>query len=1037
MAGLRLAGWRCVAVLVLLDAPLVDVVLGGEDCAYVTKVWQTGDGLPQDSGTSIVQTPGGYLWLATFNGLVRFDGARLTVFDDGNTSALPSSRLVRLDVDPEGALWIISQEGALTRFQQGRFKRLTSEDGLPAGGAAAVVRGPNHGLLMLGRNGGVYRVDGERLEPDARFGFLRDAEASLFTDGQDQVWAWSRKTRALGRVVDGHLDLLKGPEGLSEARVRSYAFSREGGLWLVVSNRVWHYQAGQAQLRPTDWVLPDSVRGLTCALEDHEGNLWLSTFGQGLFRCGRSGGCRQFGTTEGLSHMAVRALCVDQEGGLWAGTDGGGLNRLKPRLVTMYDTRRGLTSEVVMSVVQSRQDAKTLWVGLNGGGLNQLRAGRVTALSAEPLLATNSYIYSVFETRQGELWLGTYSQGVLRYFEGELKHLADGPEWVGRPLMVTLEDRAGRIWAGGAGGLLGWQGRFFTNHNAELGWSNVTVSALAEDRTGNLYVGTLGHGLSRRSGSGWTHFLEQDGLADDHINALYVDRQDTVWIGTVNRGLSLFRNGAFVTLSRREGLPDNAITTILEDDFGNFWLGSHRGIFRVPAAQVKEFAAGRRRVVTGSTYGLGEGLSTLECAGGCKASDGTLWFSTARGLATIDPRRLPVNVLVPPVVIESVLIDGREPGAGAADERQPNPNSSNQLAYSRTPGGSGARGRTDSSPSVVVPPRHDRIEFRFTALSLLAPERVRFRYRLDGVDRDWLEGGTARVAYYSRLPAGRYRFQVTACNNDSVWNEAGAALSVVVQPAWWMTWWFRALACAAVAGSAFWAVAARLRRATREHAVQRTFSRRLIQTQEEERKRIAAGLHDSLGQDLLVIKNRALLGLQETAVTSKSAEQFTEISRLATASLAEVRAISHDLRPYQLDRLGLTKALLSMATSVSGASGLRCVAQIAPLDGLLAEPLEIHCYRIVQELLNNIIKHSRASEARINAAFQDHKVLLVISDDGCGFDTSAVVDQPRGAGLIDIAERVRILGGTLRCESRQAEGTRWSIEIPVSTSSPA
>jgi len=388
--------------------------------------------------------------------------------------------------------------------------------------------------------------------------------------------------------------------------------------------------------------------------------------------------------------------------------------------------------------------------------------------------------------------------------------------------------------------------------------------------------------------------------------------------------------------------------------------------------------------------------------------------------------------LVPPVVIESVLVDGREPDVGAPGIRDSNPNPPKRLAYPQAVHGSAMPKRGDSSKGILVPPRHDRIEFRFTALSLLAPERVRFRYRLDGVDRDWLEGGAERVAYYSRLPAGRYRFQVTACNNDSVWNEAGAALSVVVQPAWWMTWWFRALAGAAVAGSGFWAVAARLRHAKREHAVQRTFSRRLIETQEEERKRIAAGLHDSLGQDLLVIKNRALLGLQDAAVTSKSAEQFVEISRLAAASLAEVRAISHDLRPYQLDRLGLTKALLSMVTSVSGASGLRCVAGIAPLDGLLADPLEIHCYRIVQELLNNIVKHSRASEARVNAAFQDHKLLLVISDDGCGFDTSAVLDQPRGAGLIDVAERVRILGGTLRCESRPAEGTRWSIEIPVS-----
>lgn len=229
-------------------------------------------------------------------------------------------------------------------------------------------------------------------------------------------------------------------------------------------------------------------------------------------------------------------------------------------------------------------------------------------------------------------------------------------------------------------------------------------------------------------------------------------------------------------------------------------------------------------------------------------------------------------------------------------------------------------------------------------------------------------------------------------------------------------------------------VESRVRRVRRGPATQRSFSQRLIETQEDERKRIAAELHDSLGQDLLVIKNRALLGLQDAAATPRSVEQFDEISRLASAALSEVRQISRALRPYQIDRLGLTRALQSMVTSVAASSGVRCDTQIDGLEGLLEAPMEIHFYRIVQELLSNVIKHSRASRATVWAEVRARKILLVVQDDGCGFDPAAfqnVAEGRGGMGLDDVAERVRILKGAVRCESQPAAGTCWSIEIPV------
>ncbi len=1029
---LRVSGQRAkLSVCAGLSPILLCVLVAAENWNYSIQTWQTAEGLPQDSVNSIIQTPDGYLWLATFNGLARFDGARFTVFDEGNTPALQNSRLVRLDLDQDGRLWIIGQDGSLTRFAHGRFKSFTAAQGVPAAGAAAVVRGPGRRLLLLGRDAAIYDLQAESWVRDPRFKLRANMPASLHTDQNDQLWAWIRGTGAFGPVLQDRLVAIKTQDGAADVRVRAFAARRDGGYWLVLSNRVWicrmdlpakggeQSSGSAAVIEPSQWVLPDSARALTQLLEDLEGNLWVATWGHGLFCFSPSGSCRHFGITEGLSHEVVRALWLDREGSLWVGTDGGGLNHFRRRVMNMFDARHGLSGNVVMSVLQDRLDRAKVWVGLNSGGLVTIRGNQIAPVLAEPLLSTNSMVYGLFQTRQGELWIGTYSEGVLRHEDGNTSALAQGPDWSGRPLRAALESRSGVIWAGGAGGLLEWNGNSFVNHNAELGCSNVTVSSLVEDAAGTFYVGTYGQGLFRqttvartgdrssppvRSEHGWIQYAEKNGLPDNHITCMYIDRRNRLWIGSFNRGLSLFRQDSFLSLDSSKGLPDNSIAGIVEDGAGNIWLGCNRGIFRIPKGQADEFATGRRPQVTGSSLGLSEGLSTLECSAACAGSDGNLWFATPKGLATLDPARLPQNPVPPPVLIEEVLADGRSCPPQSPEAR-------------------------DSAPLVVVPPRRSRVEFRFTGLSFLAPEKVRFRYCLRHFDEQWVEAGTQRMAYYTRLPAGRYKFEVTACNNDGVWNTQGASLDVLVLPPWWMTWWAQALGVLGTAALVFWILESRLRRIRREHAMQSAFSRRLMQTQEEERKRIAAELHDSLGQDLLVIKNRALLGLRETG--ANPAEQLTEISRMASDSLAEVRRISHDLRPYQIDRLGLTKALQLMVTSVSSASGVPCEARFEPLDGLLPESLQIHCYRIVQELLNNVVKHSHASRAHLAASVQDHRIVLLLEDDGCGFDPALQQSRGVGAGLTDVAERARILGGAVHCDSKPAQGTRWTVEIPV------
>lgn len=318
----------------------------------------------------------------------------------------------------------------------------------------------------------------------------------------------------------------------------------------------------------------------------------------------------------------------------------------------------------------------------------------------------------------------------------------------------------------------------------------------------------------------------------------------------------------------------------------------------------------------------------------------------------------------------------------------------------------------------------------------MMPHKVRFRYWIEGLDKSWIEAGPARTASYAHLPSGHYHFRVIACNNDGVWNETGAALAITVLPQWWQTWTFRTGFVAGVGGLLRWFLLLRWRRAQHERAVETAFTQRLIRSQEEERHRIAGELHDSLGQDLLVIKNRALLGLRGAETPSHAVEQLQEISKIAAQSLEGVHEISRNLRPFHIDRLGLTKAIEVLVEAAAGASGFRCRVALRSVDGLLPPRSEIHLYRIIQELVNNIIKHSDASEASLSLGPSQGKLVLTVQDDGRGFDYAAVFGRPaseHGLGLTDIAERVRILDGKLQCDSRPGKGTRWDIEIPVAT----
>jgi signal transduction histidine kinase len=538
----------------------------------------------------------------------------------------------------------------------------------------------------------------------------------------------------------------------------------------------------------------------------------------------------------------------------------------------------------------------------------------------------------------------------------------------------------------------------------EDGLAGDDVRVIVDGAAGDMWIGGY-HGLTRLLHGEFRHWTENEGLPSNTIRAIYPDHEGAVWIGTYDAGLARFKDGRFTRYTTHEGLFDNGVFQILEDSRGNLWMSCNHGIYRVSKAELNEFAAGKRAAIESVAYGRGDGMLNVECNGGtspagAKTRDGKLWFPTQDGVAVIDPDAIPSNRRPPPVVIESVLLNH----SPASLER-----------------------------ALRITPDKTDFEIQYTALSFIDSEQIRFKYMLENLDTDWVDAGARRTAYYPHVPPGDYVFRVIARNSDGAWNMEGGSLPMTVLAPFYKTWWFELLSvfCAATLVWAAWRY--RVEQLEREQAVQQAFARQLIASQENERKRIAAELHDSLGQRLVVIKNLALFFLRAQGgqdIGGKLA-QIEEISAETSLAINETREIAYNLRPFQLDRLGLTKAIEGIVRSVSAASGVRFSSELDNIDDIFEEELRINFYRIVQECLNNVVKHSAASEAGMRIKRDGQHLVLTVDDNGCGFTqgNGAGSTARNGFGLTGLAERARLLGGELTIRSAPGRGTTVRLEI--------
>ncbi|HRH41394.1 MAG TPA: two-component regulator propeller domain-containing protein, partial [Pyrinomonadaceae bacterium] len=751
--------------------------------------WTVDEGLPQNSVYSITQTPDGYLWMTTFDGLVRFDGVRFTVFNKAILKDLPSNRFVAVFAETDGTLWAASDTNGLIKYKNGQVQAITEVDGLPLKRLYQIQQDVDKSLLVTTLDGFV-RLKEDKFSLEKKQD-VRDFRIYISPSG----WRWELDANGLRRInqagVKEEFAIPFDVKKITDDPTLNYISTvplfedKSGSLWLAAGGNLYRFKNSEVSTFTAKNGMPNSI--VTDIAEDSEGKIWIGTNKNGVCQLTENS-LICYDKSKGLSSNFVRDIFLDREGTLWITTDDGGINRVTKKAVTPLSVSDGILDKNIYPIF--RDSSENLWVG-SWKGLSQITNGKIKNYSLNnPLLY--EFVQALHEDSQGRLWIGAV--GGVQYLKDGKYHdftsqtgfaIGEADYW------DIHESRDGTIWFATNQGLLKLQNNVLKRLTTENGLPTNDVRLIFEKKDGFFLLGTY-NGLSVMTANGEIQqtFTEKDGLAGNFIRSIYEDADGTLWIGTYDSGLSRLKVGKFTNYNTSNGMFSNGVFAILEDNRQNFWMSSNQGIYRVSKQELNDFADGKISKITSTAYGKSDGMLNPECNGGrqpsaLKNKDGKLWFPTQDGVAIIDPEAVPFNPNPPPVVIESAVLSGNS---------------------------------VDIKDKLEIQPNQDNLEIRYTGLSFIKSEQTRFRYKLEGLDEIWTEAGTRREAFYPYLPPGTYTFRVISANSDNVWNEQGATLKITVYPAFYRTWWFLTLSVLAIIAIIYFWNQGRIDRLKRERA---------------------------------------------------------------------------------------------------------------------------------------------------------------------------------------------------------------------------
>ncbi|HEV2863726.1 MAG TPA: two-component regulator propeller domain-containing protein [Pyrinomonadaceae bacterium] len=973
---------------------------------YAHTAWKIRDGFSKGSINSIAQTPDGYLWLGTEFGLLRFDGVRNVPWRPPPEQQLPSNHIFSLLAARDGTLWIGTSKG-LASWKDGKlsqyaelagqyiFKLLEDREGAVwAGGRAVPV-----GKLCAIRDGGV-RCYGED-------GALGRGAVNLYEDSKGSLWAGVREGLWRWKPGPPQFYALPGePDG-----IRCLGEDGDGALLVGRQGGIQRFADGKTEAYPLSGAV-GQFRAKRL-LRDADGGLWIGTQDRGVVHV-RQGRADAFASSDGLTGENVYDIFEDREGNVWVATING-LDRFRDFAVATFDERHGLSSTIVGAVLAANDGS--VWFSTSGV-LNRWDGGRMTSYRGRAERTTagvngvvvglpDKGVESLSQDSRGRVWVATLSG--IGYLEDDRFISVSGPP-AGRILSMT-EDNAGNFWVANEHvGLFNLRGGSEAREHtpwAALGREDYATTLAADPSRGGIWLGfQLGGVAYFDGGEVRASYPAAAGLGGGRVNQLRLDHDGTLWAAT-DGGLSRLKNGRAATLNGKSGLPCDTIHWTMEDDARSVWLSTPCGLVRVARPELDAWAAAvdagkdAPPTIQATVFDSSDGVRPLPYGSHyspqvAKSADGRLWFVGADGVGVIDPNYLHINKLPPPVHVEQITADRK--------------------TYDAT---SAAGGR------LLLPPLIRDLQIDYTALSLVAPEKILFRYKLEGHDRDWQEVGGRRQAFYNDLPPGDYRFRVIACNNSGVWNETGTSLVFSIAPAYYQTTWFRvsvAVASLLLLGGLY---RLRLRQVARQ--VRGRMEERL-----EERERIARDLHDTFLQSVqgLILKFHAVA--KQIPGGEPAHDALEKTLDHADRVLAEGRDRVRNLRAAASSLDDLPGAFKRIAEETAGGGEATFKTVVEGVARELHPVILEESFSIGREALINALTHSGGRHVEVEITYDARQFRLRVRDDGRGIDSKILEEggRPDHWGMQGMRERAQKIGAQLRVWSGHETGTEIELIIP-------
>lgn len=1032
---------------IILGSPLHLFALDGNKIPsqYSRNVWQIENGLPSNTIPSVFQSHNGYVWLSTFEGLVRFDGVKFTNFDQNNFPLLAGNSILSVTEDKINNLFFGTRTSGLYKFEEKKITRVGHQRMF---GSIHKLFTDASGVVWIGSSNGVFRLDNGTPVEVIKAEQLPQGFKYSFCNGNQAVWIGT---------PDGLYKYTSGSpvreNGFPQAVVTALCSDKLGNVWVAASDNVVKLSKGDAQM--SIMVARFSNSPVQSLISDKDGNLWIGTT-HGLSRVGLNGQLTNF-TEDLVPDDAVLSLYEDREGSLWVGTFTNGLYRFRDAAFSTITATDGLSGDYIRSIIETKDGS--LWIATSNG-LSRWQNNAFMTYNSRNGLSTDNPITALFEDNQGTLWIGGAGGKVEMYSDGKFSEFPISTD--AREVAYSFsQDRSGTLWIGTTQALLSVKNSTVTRITpANGGLLKGLIAGILEDKSGRLWVSCLGSGLSCIKDGKFISYTTENGLPSPEILCMKEDANGSLWFGGY-KGLTRLKDGHFVTITAKDGLYDNRVYSILEDANGNFWMSCNKGISRIAKKEIEDIMDGKSKTIVPLIYSKGDGMQSSECNSGFSPSawqtkSGRLCFPTARGMSSLTPDKMYHNTIPPPVVIEEIKADA--------------------ILFA-------------PSESLVFQPGTNKIDFTYTGLSLLVPEDVKFRYRIVELDNAWTEAGSRRTAYFTNLAPGDYTFQVSASNNDGVWNEAGATVHFTVKPFFYQTWWFKIVAVVAVFGIGFLFYSLRVRsliarKAELETIVQErtkdlslannslekvnkeladtvieisTLNVNLTQLNEDKTEVLGIVAHD--------LKN-PLAGIALTAANIKryftmlpQDEVLKMMEKIETSAgrmkdiiinLLDINAIETgkmNLKVEKFDAAAMAGSVIREFIDRASVKGIKLKLDVPPKETIaLADQTATH--EILDNLVSNAIKFSEQNKSiQVTVRGAESMVRIEVKDEGPGIseeDKKKLFgryvrlsakptggEHSSGLGLSIVKKLVEVMGGQVWCESVVGKGTTFIVELPA------